>query len=194
MAISPRFRSGRRARISGTNCSIRYRACAAYQTRHTFATLALMAGVNPAYIARQLGHANTAMLFKHYSKWIDGADAGREKSKLNGVFGTKLDQKVSILPGISQPFGVLGSAKVLENWEKRAGDPYGTRTRVFAVRGRRPRPLDEGAVKRRPALYGRAGPSSTQKMRLRPRGARAPSFPGSPCRRAGRRAPAIGLR
>jgi hypothetical protein len=28
------------------------------------------------------------------------------------------------------------------------GDPYGTRTRVFAVRGRRPRPLDEGA--RRP--------------------------------------------
>ena len=25
------------------------------------------------------------------------------------------------------------------------GDPYGTRTRVFAVRGRRPRPLDEGA-------------------------------------------------
>src|SRR5688572_7665724 len=28
-----------------------------------------------------------------------------------------------------------------------AGDPYGTRTRVFAVRGRRPRPLDEGAAK-----------------------------------------------
>lgn len=67
------------------------------------------------------------MLFKHYSKWIDGADAGREKSKLNGVFGPKLDQKVSILPGISQPFGVLGSTKVLKNWEKRAGDPYGTR-------------------------------------------------------------------
>ncbi len=28
------------------------------------------------------------------------------------------------------------------------GDPYGTRTRVFAVRGRRPGPLDEGAVAR----------------------------------------------
>jgi hypothetical protein len=27
------------------------------------------------------------------------------------------------------------------------GDPYGTRTRVFAVRGRRPRPLDEGAMR-----------------------------------------------
>ena len=26
------------------------------------------------------------------------------------------------------------------------GDPYGTRTRVTGVRGRRPRPLDEGAT------------------------------------------------
>ena len=30
-------------------------------------------------------------------------------------------------------------------WNSISGDPYGTRTRVFAVRGRRPRPLDEGA-------------------------------------------------
>jgi integrase len=37
----------------------------AYNTRHTFATVALMAGVNPAYSARQLGHAITAILFKH---------------------------------------------------------------------------------------------------------------------------------
>ena len=28
---------------------------------------------------------------------------------------------------------------------ERTGDPYGTRTRVSAVKGRRPRPLDEGA-------------------------------------------------
>src|SRR4028118_2137578 len=37
----------------------------------------------------------------------------------------------------------------------RDGDPYGTRTRVFAVRGRRPRPLDEGATARR---SGRGAP------------------------------------
>jgi hypothetical protein len=120
----------------------------AYQTRHTFATLALMAGVNPAYIARQLGHANTAMLVKHYSKWIDGADEGREKSKLNGVFGPNLDREVMVSPGFRPPFRVLGSTKGLRNRDKRTGDPYGNRTRVFAVRGRRPRPLDEGAVKR----------------------------------------------
>ena len=58
----------------------------AYQTRHTFATTALMGGVNPAYIARQLGHRNTAMLFKHYSKWIDGADRGVEAKKLSALF------------------------------------------------------------------------------------------------------------
>jgi hypothetical protein len=27
-----------------------------------------------------------------------------------------------------------------------SGDPYGTRTRVYAVKGRRPRPLDEGVT------------------------------------------------
>jgi integrase len=47
-----------------------------------------MGGLNPAYIARQLGHATTAMLFKHYAKWIEGANAGLEASKLNRVFGS----------------------------------------------------------------------------------------------------------
>lgn len=59
----------------------------AYQTRHTYATTALMAGVNPAYISRQLGHRSAAMLFKHYSKWIDGADGGREAAKLEVLYG-----------------------------------------------------------------------------------------------------------
>ena len=64
-------------------CGIRSRD--AYQARHTYATTALMAGVNPAYIARQLGHSNTIMLFKAYSRWIDGADRGREADKLNAA-------------------------------------------------------------------------------------------------------------
>lgn len=41
-----------------------------YQTRHTAATLWLAAGENPEWIARQLGHANTSMLFKVYSRYI----------------------------------------------------------------------------------------------------------------------------
>lgn len=57
----------------------------AYATRHTYATAALVAGVNPAYIARQLGHKNSRLLFTTYSKWIDGADRGREKAKMEGL-------------------------------------------------------------------------------------------------------------
>ncbi|WP_225784709.1 tyrosine-type recombinase/integrase [Xenophilus sp. Marseille-Q4582] len=57
----------------------------AYQTRHTYAATALMAGANPAYIARQMGHKNAKMLFTVYAKWIDGADRGRERAKIEAA-------------------------------------------------------------------------------------------------------------
>ena len=41
-----------------------------YQTRHTAATLWLAAGESPEWIARQLGHANTSMLFRVYSRYV----------------------------------------------------------------------------------------------------------------------------
>jgi len=41
-----------------------------YQTRHTAATLWLAAGENPEWIARQMGHASTEMLFKTYSRFV----------------------------------------------------------------------------------------------------------------------------
>ena len=57
----------------------------AYQTRHTFATTLLMGGVNPVWISKQLGHANTGMLFKVYGTWIARADKGTEAAKANAV-------------------------------------------------------------------------------------------------------------
>lgn len=48
----------------------------AYHTRHTFATIALMGGANPAYVAPQMGHTNTKTFFENYAKWIQGADRG----------------------------------------------------------------------------------------------------------------------
>lgn len=41
-----------------------------YQTRHTAATLWLASGENPQWIARQLGHASTEMLFKVYARFV----------------------------------------------------------------------------------------------------------------------------
>ncbi|MGE8318884.1 MAG: hypothetical protein ACN6O3_09040 [Comamonas sp.] len=64
-------------------CGIGWRRT--YQTRHTYATNALAAGVNPAYIARPMGHNSARMLFTVCAKWIDGADCGREKAKLKAV-------------------------------------------------------------------------------------------------------------
>ena len=41
-----------------------------YQTRHTAATLWLAAGEAPGWIAHQLGHASTEMLFRVYSRFV----------------------------------------------------------------------------------------------------------------------------
>jgi integrase len=41
-----------------------------YQTRHTAATLWLASGESPEWIAKQLGHANTMMLFTVYSRYV----------------------------------------------------------------------------------------------------------------------------
>jgi integrase len=41
-----------------------------YQTRHTAATLMLASGENPEWIARTLGHTNTDMLFRVYSRYV----------------------------------------------------------------------------------------------------------------------------
>ena len=64
----------------------------ARQTRHTFATLCLVAGMNPAYVSRQMGHTNPRMFFEVYSKWIDGEASDREKAKMDALLASS--QKV----------------------------------------------------------------------------------------------------
>jgi integrase len=65
----------------------------AYQTRHTFATIGLMAGCNPAWVARQMGHRSLKMFFEVYARWIDGADKGTQKALIDARTATKTATK-----------------------------------------------------------------------------------------------------
>lgn len=67
-----------------TTLGIRYRR--PYNTRHTYATLGLMAGVNPAYMAKQLGHG-VDVFFKDYSSWINSKQDLSELEKIEGKLG-----------------------------------------------------------------------------------------------------------
>jgi integrase len=66
----------------------------AYQTRHTAATLWLASGENPEWVARQLGHSSTQMLFKVYSKFIPNLTR-----KDGSAFEKFLDEKSTELGG-----------------------------------------------------------------------------------------------
>lgn len=62
-----------------------------YQMRHTAATLWLASGESPEWIANQMGHSNTEMLFRVYSRYVpnltrqDGTAANKMFSNVLGV-------------------------------------------------------------------------------------------------------------
>lgn len=71
-----------------------------YNARHTYATMCLMSGMNPAFIAGQLGHS-VQMLLSTYARWINSASDWHELDKLDpspekAPIGTKL---VQLKPG-----------------------------------------------------------------------------------------------
>lgn len=61
---------------------IRYRR--PYNMRHTYATTMLMAGMNPAFCAKQLGHS-VEMFHKHYARWLDGDQNDMEMARLENA-------------------------------------------------------------------------------------------------------------
>lgn len=63
---------------------LRMRHRRAYQTRSTCATMMLIAGLEPAYCAGQLGHS-VAVFFSKYAKWINGKRNEEQRAKMNRV-------------------------------------------------------------------------------------------------------------
>lgn len=61
-----------------------------YQTRHTAATLWLAAGENPEWIASQMGHATTEMLFRVYSRYVPNLTR-QDGSAFEQLLETSLD-------------------------------------------------------------------------------------------------------
>ena len=75
---------------------LKLRARRQYNCRHTYATMCLMAGMNPAFIATQLGHS-VQMLLSTYARWINSSTAWGELGKLeNSWIGTKLVQTETV--------------------------------------------------------------------------------------------------
>lgn len=65
-----------------------------YQCRHTAATLWLAAGENPEWIARQLGHTTTEMLFRVYSRYVPNLTR-RDGSAIERLLAANLGAEVT---------------------------------------------------------------------------------------------------
>ena len=64
-----------------------------YQTRHTAATLWLAAGETPEWIARQMGHTTTEMLFRVYSRYVPNLTR-QDGSAFERLLLANLDQEI----------------------------------------------------------------------------------------------------
>ena len=56
------------------------------QTRHSFATVALSCGENPLWIAKVMGHRNTDMIIKVYSRYIEDGSGSPDGARLDKAF------------------------------------------------------------------------------------------------------------
>lgn len=71
-----------------------------YQTRHTAATLWLAAGENPNWIAKQMGHSTTTMLFSVYARYVPNLTR-QDGSAMERLLASNIDsfhQSVNEIP------------------------------------------------------------------------------------------------
>lgn len=68
---------------------VRYRN--PYRTRHTYASSLLMLGANPLYVATQLGHVDTTLVFRTYGRWIAAGLSHDKRQRLLRMY-TRTDE------------------------------------------------------------------------------------------------------
>ena len=82
-----------------------------YQSRHTAATLWLASGENPQWIARQLGHSSTEMLFKVYSRFVPNL------TRQDGSAFERLLMRNGASPGTSGESATSSHAQLSEEYQ-----------------------------------------------------------------------------
>lgn len=75
---------------------VRYRN--PYQTRHTYASSLLMLGANPLYVATQLGHVDTTLVFRTYGRWIAAGLNNDKRERLLRLYSRTDDQGINEFP------------------------------------------------------------------------------------------------
>jgi integrase len=73
-----------------------------YQMRHTAATLWLASGEAPEWVARQLGHASTQMLFQVYSRYVPNMTR-QDGSAIDRLLATRFASTNLQAPGEARP-------------------------------------------------------------------------------------------
>ena len=75
--------------------------------RHTAATLWLASGEAPEWIARQLGHSSTEMLFRVYSRFVPNLTR-RDGSAIDRLLATRFASGAGTPPQAQPPPGESG--------------------------------------------------------------------------------------
>jgi len=94
----------------------------AYQMRHTAATLWLAAGEAPEWIARQLGHTSTEMLFRVYSRYVPNLTR-RDGSAMERL----LKQHISVAPVQGLVIRLPEDVAMLPAEQQRGDEPIASR-------------------------------------------------------------------
>lgn len=63
------------------------------QTRHSFATNALISGENPLWIAKVMGHRDTDMIIRVYSKYIEDAGGQKDGNNFDAAYRGTMEKK-----------------------------------------------------------------------------------------------------